>query len=319
MYNGKQAKIKIIRKRVCVDCIGSGARGKFISSCQLCKGTGTISTVQCIGNIVTHYQNTCQACSGSGKVIPDDKKCIPCDGKGIVSETKEFTIDIPRGGRVGQRFIFPGEADQAPGAEAGDLIVVLEEDNPSDTAAFNRRYTRRRMEIPPLLPRFRHTEKSYFNLEFTQKIELSEALLGFTKVFSHMDGRVIRYSSPKNKILKTGDSLVLRGQGMPLTTLDARSIPAPPGDLYIRIEVIMPTSLTEKQRACISEFFPLPKQPQIPPTADGEVPPINTMNADMADIRSESMQADKQQRLVEPMDGEDRYEQREPRARCEQM
>jgi DnaJ-class molecular chaperone len=67
-------------------------------------------------------------------------------------------------------------------------------------------------------------------------ITLSEALLGFSRVIiTHLDGRGIKLSTPPGKIIKPQDSLVLRGEGMPLYRR-----PDEKGDLYVLIDIEMP-------------------------------------------------------------------------------
>jgi DnaJ family protein A protein 2 len=67
-------------------------------------------------------------------------------------------------------------------------------------------------------------------------ITLSEALLGFSRVIvTHLDGRGIKLSTPPGKIIKPQDSIVLRGEGMPLYRR-----PDEKGDLYVLFEIEMP-------------------------------------------------------------------------------
>lgn len=67
-------------------------------------------------------------------------------------------------------------------------------------------------------------------------ITLSEALLGFSRILlTHLDGRGIHVSSPKGKILKPGDSIVIRGEGMPIY-----KNPDQKGHLYVVFEVDFP-------------------------------------------------------------------------------
>lgn len=74
---------------------------------------------------------------------------------------------------------------------------------------------------------------------FTQvTITLSEALLGFSRIaITHLDGRGIKISTPPGKITKPGDTIVIRGEGMPI-----HKQPDLKGDLYIGFKVEMPDS-----------------------------------------------------------------------------
>jgi DnaJ homolog subfamily A member 2 len=67
-------------------------------------------------------------------------------------------------------------------------------------------------------------------------ITLSEALLGFSRIIlTHLDGRGVKMTSPPGKIIKPQDSIVLRGEGMPVYRR-----PDEKGDLYVIFHIEMP-------------------------------------------------------------------------------
>lgn len=79
-------------------------------------------------------------------------------------------------------------------------------------------------------------ERSGNDLLTKVHINLSEALLGFSRILvTHLDGRGIHVSSTPGKIYKSGDSIVIRGEGMPIY-----KSPDQKGQLYIMFEVDMP-------------------------------------------------------------------------------
>ena len=81
-------------------------------------------------------------------------------------------------------------------------------------------------------------ERSGNDLLTTVKITLSEALLGFDRILvTHLDGRGVRVTSPKGKVIQPGQSIVLRGEGMP-----TYKTPDVKGDLYVVFDIEMPTS-----------------------------------------------------------------------------
>ena len=80
-------------------------------------------------------------------------------------------------------------------------------------------------------------ERSGNDLLAKVQITLSEALLGFSRILiKHLDGRGLKVNSPPNKIIKTGDTIVLKGEGMPHLRR-----PGEKGDLYIIFSVEFPT------------------------------------------------------------------------------
>ena len=67
-------------------------------------------------------------------------------------------------------------------------------------------------------------------------ITLSEAILGFSRILlTHLDGRGVHVTSPPGKIIKHGDSIVLREEGMPVYKTPDRK-----GNLYVILEIDMP-------------------------------------------------------------------------------
>lgn len=45
----------------------------------------------------------------------------------MVKEVKILEVHVDKGMRHGQKITFGGEADQAPGIEPGDIVLVLQE------------------------------------------------------------------------------------------------------------------------------------------------------------------------------------------------
>lgn len=80
-------------------------------------------------------------------------------------------------------------------------------------------------------------ERSGNDLLTTVKVTLSEALLGFSRILvTHMDGRGIQVSSPPGKIIRPKDTIILRGEGMPVYKQSDEK-----GDMFVVLEVEMPT------------------------------------------------------------------------------
>ena len=80
-------------------------------------------------------------------------------------------------------------------------------------------------------------ERSGNDLLTTVKITLSESLLGFSRVvLLHLDGRGIQITSTPGKVIKPGDTILLKGEGMPIYKR-----PEQKGDLYVRFDVEFPT------------------------------------------------------------------------------
>lgn len=67
-------------------------------------------------------------------------------------------------------------------------------------------------------------------------ITLSEALLGFSRILiTHLDGHGVKVTSPPGKIIRSGDTIVIRGEGMPVYRRSDSK-----GDLYVGFKIEMP-------------------------------------------------------------------------------
>ena len=66
-------------------------------------------------------------CAFAGEVINEKDRCRKCEGHKVCKETKLLEVHVDKGMRHGQKITFSGEADQAPGVEPGDIVLVLQE------------------------------------------------------------------------------------------------------------------------------------------------------------------------------------------------
>jgi DnaJ homolog subfamily A member 2 len=79
-------------------------------------------------------------------------------------------------------------------------------------------------------------ERSGHDLITHVTITLSEALLGFSRILiTHLDGRGVQVTTPPGKIIKASDTIVLRGEGMPVYKR-----PDQKGNLYVIFDIEMP-------------------------------------------------------------------------------
>lgn len=62
-----------------------------------------------------------------GEVINEKDRCKKCEGKKVIKEVKILEVHVDKGMKHGQRITFSGEADQAPGVEPGDIVLLLQE------------------------------------------------------------------------------------------------------------------------------------------------------------------------------------------------
>lgn len=213
LYNGGRKFPKSFNcTRTCDKCNGVGGKAGAAVKCQVCSGTGIKVILQQLGpNIARQVQSRCSECHGNGEIIPENDRCDSCKGSKIKEQEKQINIEIDKGMRNGQKIVFHCEGNQLPGTEVGDVIVVVQQ-------LQHEKFTRQDQ-----------------NLYMTVKINLTEALCGFTLVVSHLDGRNLAIKSLPGKVIQTGDIKCIKGEGMPF-----HKNPFEHGNLYLKFEVEFP-------------------------------------------------------------------------------
>lgn len=219
LFVGKSVKFTRSRNIICPQCQGLGAKkNAVIKECVQCDGKGSQIKMRRVGpGMVAQQIVKCKTCDGEGKVVRPKDKCKRCEGAKVVEETKIMEFEIAAGSKDGEKIIFDNQLDEYPGKKTGDIVVVLH---------CQQHKTFRRMGD---------------DLYCQYKIPLVDALCGFSRnIVKHLDGRIIKISTPKGKVVRPGEFIKIKGEGMPhkkkhwLFNLSAR------GDLYIEIIVEFP-------------------------------------------------------------------------------
>lgn len=221
LYVGKVVKITSTRNVVCSGCHGSGARKKAAAKvCGACQGQGYTTKIKRVGpGLASQFHVDCEACGGSGKVLRTKDRCKSCRGEKVEEETKILEFEILPGSRSGDSVVLKGEADQYPGKQTGDVVLTV---HCKDHDKFVRKDD---------------------DLYVKYKISLVEALAGFSKVIAtHLDGRAIHVSTPKGKVIRPGDYLKIKGEGMPVKAKGSSWFSTAPkkGDLYVEVDIEFP-------------------------------------------------------------------------------
>ncbi len=219
---GCEIELNVNRTERCDSCGGSGAeKGTSASTCNVCHGTGQVTSVQrtAFGN----FQSTrpCSSCGGTGKVVTNP--CKACRGEGTVRKSRKVKVKIPAGIDNDQIISVSGQADAGKnGGPAGDLLVVTR-------VKKHKIFTRQGYDIMCDFP-----------------ITFVEATLGAEIKVPTIDGEVT-YTVPEGT--QTGTVFRLKGKGVPrLHGGGAR------GDQYVKIKVEIPKNLTEKQKDILRQF-----------------------------------------------------------------
>ncbi|KAF7312123.1 DNAj-like protein subfamily a member 2-like protein [Mycena indigotica] len=258
LYNGKILKLNLEKEAVCSTCKGSGARGNAKPKpCGICEGRGWTPTQSSNGTFLTTSRAACRDCDGTGERLKEKDRCKKCKGSKTVKEKNRHEVVIEKGMADKQRIVLAGAGDEEPGTPAGDVIFVL--------------------RMTP----HESFERSGNDLLANVKITLSEALFGFSRILiTHLDGRGIKVSSPPKKIIKHSDTIVLRGEGMPV-----HKQPNTKGDLYLTFSIEMPDEewLTTANAASLISMLP-PKKGDLDPPPE-VVSSAIFVEADIEEVR----------------------------------
>ena len=221
IVKGATRVVSLRRLLSCQTCSGSGAKqGTSPTRCAECGGAGQVRRVQrsVFGNVMTSFP--CTACGGAGETISDP--CTDCGGRGRVEGTDDVVIDIPQGVADGMQIRFSGRGEAGPrSAGAGDLYVRINE-----------------LAHPTL-------RRNGDDLIADVRVPFAKAALGgsvsIDVIDESMDVEIERGSQP-------GDVLRFRGKGVPHLNRGSR------GDLLVRVDVEVPTDLTDEQEEILARF-----------------------------------------------------------------
>jgi len=212
LMTGCHKKLKLERKRLCTACGGlGGRRGAVTEDCRDCKAKGVKLTYQQMGPGLMEMHTNCETCHGSGQLINPMDRCSACEAARVVKDAKICEINIERGMNDGQKILMKGEGDQLPGKEPGDIVVFI-------------------MEKPHSI-----FKRNGLDLHVTCKVDLVEALCGFTKTLEHLDGRTVNFTVEKGEVIKPDLERILLGEGLPMYRN-----PYERGDLIIKFKVDLP-------------------------------------------------------------------------------
>ena len=214
---GDEVTIEVPTQVTCNECSGSGAaKGTKPVGCSTCGGAGQVRMQQGFFSI----QQTCPACKGAGSVIMDP--CSSCHGRGRIPKTKHLSVKVPAGVDDGDRIRLSGEGEAGRNdGPPGDLYVEIRV-NPHKL--FTRAGTDLTCEVP---------------------VGFATVALGGEVQLPTLDGHVSLKIPPGTQ---SGKVFRLRGKGV-ITVRDKRS-----GDLFARVVVETPVSLTEEQKAMLRKL-----------------------------------------------------------------
>ncbi|KPI83708.1 DNAj-like protein [Leptomonas seymouri] len=224
IYKGTTHTFQLSKRKICRACHGNGARSKEdVVRCPYCKGSGRlVQRVQIAPGFVQQMEQICGHCKGKGTHVAH--VCPACRGTTVVSGETALSVDIEEGLPEGHVLRYELEADQTPGQVPGDVLLTV-------------------ITAPHAFLR-RDGNDLYMNMTIT----LKEALLGFEKSFTHLDGREVALR--RTGVTQYAQQVRIAGEGMP-----RHHVPSEHGDLYVTYNFELPQSLTAEQRELFDKHF----------------------------------------------------------------
>lgn len=213
---GLTAEIQVPRQETCPRCRGRGAEAADIVACSVCRGRGEVVYQQGFLTI----RRTCTHCNGTGQVAR--KACGLCRGHGSIRSERKLKVNIPAGVENGTHLRLAGEGQPGQhGGPPGDLyVVVAVQEHPF--------YERRNDDLHCTIP-----------------INIAQAALGAEIEVPTPDGPET-LQIPEGT--QNGATFRLRNRGAPRLNGHGR------GDLFVHVEVKVPTRLTREQRKLFEEL-----------------------------------------------------------------
>ncbi|MEO8286819.1 MAG: molecular chaperone DnaJ [Chloroflexota bacterium] len=219
---GSEKEIEIPRLATCPKCEGSGAEpGTEPQVCPTCNGRGEVRRTQqsIFGQFVSVVP--CDRCHGEGKIVTTP--CTECKGDGRIRETRKLAVKIPAGIEDGAQIRLASEGEAGPrGAPPGDLYIEV---NVKPHKLFKRDGN---------------------DLLLDLNINMSQAALGADIQVPTVDGA----TAPVKIAPGTQNDKVVRVKGMGVPYLRGTGR----GDLLVKVNIQIPTSLSEEQKRLLREL-----------------------------------------------------------------
>lgn len=218
---GVEREIEIKRIENCSVCNGLGSKpGTQSAKCPSCRGTGQVRKTQ--RSVFGSFVNitTCDRCEGEGTIITDP--CTNCRGTGRERQTRKLKVRVPAGIEDGSQIRLSSEGNAgARGGPPGNVYILVH------------------VQEHPLFTR----EGDDIILDFP--LNIAQAALGYEVEIPTMNGRE-KVRIPAGT--QSGRVFRVRDRGLPHLQRSGR------GDLLVRVNVHIPTSLTEQQKKLLEDL-----------------------------------------------------------------
>lgn len=215
---GCKKDIKVNVTDTCDNCHGKGGFGE--GNCSYCGGRGVVREEQRTIFGMMQTQKTCPECRGEGKTFKEF--CHECDGTGRVTKTKTLTITVPEGIDTGNQLRLSGKGGAGiNGGPNGDIYLEF------------------------LVEEHKYFERNGDDIYLELPVTITDAILGCKKEIPTLTGNGYVEIKPGTQ---NYTKLKLKGKGV--KGVNSRTN----GDMYVVVNVIIPTKLNKKQKDLLKEL-----------------------------------------------------------------
>jgi DnaJ-class molecular chaperone len=218
LYNNKKINIKYPHKVYCSKCNGTGSKDGKSSDCSGCGGKGQKVRIIKQGPMIQQMVGACDECNGTGEKVSKDNQCTECLGNKVLLKDTVFEFQLNKNMMNNQKILVNDKGHIFKNKKTNLIIIIKEQPHP----IFKRQGNDLHMDI---------------------KLRLFQAIYGFTKMITHLDGRniLIKY----DKMIKNMKTLIkVKNEGIN-------------GHLYIHISTCMPKidKLDEQENAILKKLL----------------------------------------------------------------
>ncbi len=232
VVEGVEREVRLVRDEVCPHCHGNQAEpGTRLETCPQCRGSGQIERIResFLGRI--RQVETCPRCRGTGRYVPHP--CTQCGGRGQVRAEKKLTVQVPPGVDEGTRLRVSGEGGAGQrGGPAGDLIVFVH-------VKQNEKFSRDGDDLWCDVP-----------------VGFAQAALGADITVPGLKTEELLHIPPGTQ---TGTVFKISRQGLPRL-----GNPASRGALNVRVNVVVPTHLSHREREILHMWAEMRQENVLP-------------------------------------------------------
>ena len=209
VYSGYKEIRKVLVSSTCRVCEGFGSTD--IQKCSKCNGVGVVNHVQQLApGFMAQTRGPCNQCSGKGKIVSGNKKCLTCVGNKKTDHPHNLNIEFP------------------PGIDKGDALQMEIDDHHFVFTVS--------LDAHPLF------QRDGCNLILEKDITLCDALCSVEIPIKLLNGQMIIVKTPEDMVIKPNTIHVLPGLGLPIRGQHSF------GDLKIVFNIIFPNRISNDRK-----------------------------------------------------------------------